>query len=355
MTNMVGVKPGYILWNNPRSHNAPIGRWLGRSSGAALTCSLPSPAPRPLGANITQGLMVNNLKTLGLGGLALAGAFAASPATPQSASAFAVDSTPSGLVVHNTSPKPLRFRLKITGDNFFIQAPCDLDIEVLSGARYFSPVAKKDPARPLHYAVEPVSVGPSSGPPPYDESVRRLCASGSPAAAPAKPAGQVVKCRSKQGSLSFSDKGCPPGHEQADTRKIEPSASLLPMQTALVQEVKVTTLVLKASGGMYRAGGKVNGSPANFLIDTGASAVSVPERFAFEAGIRCQQRGRSSTANGSTEMCVGEADIDLGPFHMKNVRVNVLPNLNEPLIGMSVLSMFRIEQDRGTMRISLKE
>lgn len=294
-------------------------------------------------------------KALGFAALALASALAAAPAMPQGASAFAVDSTPSGLVVHNTSPKPLRFRLKITGDNFFIQVPCDLDIEVLPGARYFSPVSKKDPARPLHYAVEPVSVGPSNGPPTYDESMRRLCASGSPAAAPTKAAGQIVKCRNKQGSLSFSDKGCPLGHEQVDTRKIDPSAALQPMQTATVQDVKVTTLVLNASGGMYRSGGKVNGSPANFLIDTGASAVSLPERFAFAAGIRCQQRGRSSTANGITEICIGEADIDLGPFRMKNVRVNVLPNLNEPLIGMSVLSMFRIEQDRGMMRISLKE
>jgi clan AA aspartic protease (TIGR02281 family) len=163
------------------------------------------------------------------------------------------------------------------------------------------------------------------------------------------------KCRGPGGAISYLDRQCPAGSTQLSGRTVAVPPGAKTATAGVTTEKKITTLTLTASQGMYRTSGSVNGTPVDFIVDTGASYVSLPERMALAAGLRCQEHGRSMTANGSTEKCIGEiADLELGPFRLRNIRADILPNLGHALIGMNALGAFHIEQEDGMMRITGK-
>jgi len=114
------------------------------------------------------------------------------------------------------------------------------------------------------------------------------------------------------------------------------------------------TSIRQGKSGHYFLEGAVNGAALTFLIDTGASGVALPDTFAVAAKIACKAgKVTMQTANGSAKGCSATVPtLKFGPFQLKNVGVMVLPNLNQPLLGMSVLEQFNIEQDHGEMRIS---
>lgn len=116
-------------------------------------------------------------------------------------------------------------------------------------------------------------------------------------------------------------------------------------------------LVLRQQGnGHYMVDGAVNGKPLNFIVDTGASAISLPRDFAYMANMSCTEQIKVQTANGSSSACMGVvAKLKIGPFLLRDVPAFLAPNLQQPLLGMNVLGRFRIEQDNGEMRLTPKE
>lgn len=106
--------------------------------------------------------------------------------------------------------------------------------------------------------------------------------------------------------------------------------------------------------GHYFSSGTVNGSPVVFMIDTGATIVSISSEIASQAGIqKCAPR-LVSTANGKVSACAATvAEITFGSFKLTNVDVNVMPDMpGSALLGMNVLRNFHIEQIDKVMRIS---
>lgn len=106
--------------------------------------------------------------------------------------------------------------------------------------------------------------------------------------------------------------------------------------------------------GHYFSSGTVNGFPVVFMIDTGATTVSVSSAVASRAGIQgCVQR-MASTANGKILSCEAIApELTFGGFRLTNVAVNVMPNMTgHALLGMNVLRNFHLEQIDKKMRIS---
>ncbi|MBN8745445.1 MAG: retroviral-like aspartic protease family protein [Thiomonas arsenitoxydans] len=114
-------------------------------------------------------------------------------------------------------------------------------------------------------------------------------------------------------------------------------------------------LLLRAdwSGG-YDVAGSINGVPVKFMIDTGASTVSISQEMARQMGIQGCMGGVSSTANGNVPICMATAKtLVFGPFEAQNVRVAVLPRLEgRALLGMNVLSVLHITQSDGKMVIA---
>lgn len=114
-------------------------------------------------------------------------------------------------------------------------------------------------------------------------------------------------------------------------------------------------LLLRAdwSGG-YGVAGSINGVPVKFMIDTGASTVSISQAMAQQMGIQGCMGGVSSTANGNVPICMATAKtLVFGPFEAQNVRVAVMPRLEgRALLGMNVLSVLHITQIDGKMVIA---
>jgi len=112
-------------------------------------------------------------------------------------------------------------------------------------------------------------------------------------------------------------------------------------------------ITLKQLQGHYFMVGEINGAKSSFLIDTGASSIALPQALADQAHIVCSnQFVTMSTANGKVKACIAKVSkLSLSPFEFKNVEVLIHPNLDIPLLGMSVLQKFNIEQRNGEMHL----
>ena len=105
--------------------------------------------------------------------------------------------------------------------------------------------------------------------------------------------------------------------------------------------------------GHYFVDGTVNGHYLNFVVDTGASYVTLPLDFALAAGLHCNGLATLQTGNGVSRAChVVIQSLTFGNYELQYVDALVAPNLNQPLLGMNVLRRFHIEQNGGQMRLT---
>ncbi len=116
-------------------------------------------------------------------------------------------------------------------------------------------------------------------------------------------------------------------------------------------------MILQAdSGGHFRTDGHINGARVQFLVDTGATFVSIGRSDARRAGIdySAGRRAVAQTANGRTGIwLVKIAQLRLGSATLHNVDAAVHDSdLPMALLGMSALSRFELrnEGDRMTLR-----
>lgn len=112
-------------------------------------------------------------------------------------------------------------------------------------------------------------------------------------------------------------------------------------------------LVLKRSGnGHYVFPGAINGRPVSFLLDTGATLVSVPAHLAGELGLETGAYQQSMTANGAvTTRATRIGALAFGPFVLRNVPASLNPGMAEDqvLLGMSVLKHLEFTQRGDTL------
>jgi len=115
-------------------------------------------------------------------------------------------------------------------------------------------------------------------------------------------------------------------------------------------------VVLESSSyGHYIATGKINKSEVTFLVDTGASHISVPESVANKIGLKQGAPTRVSTANGTiTVYATNLEHVSIGEISLNDVRANINPYMQgeEILLGMSFLRGLSVthEDDQLTIR-----
>jgi aspartyl protease family protein len=118
----------------------------------------------------------------------------------------------------------------------------------------------------------------------------------------------------------------------------------------------VRELVLQRNRyGHYVATGEINQTPVVFLLDTGASDISVPAGLARQIGLKRGPAMRYQTANGAiTVYATTLAKVDLGGIVLQQVRASINPNMedDEVLLGMSFLKQLEFTQrgDSLTLR-----
>ncbi len=166
-------------------------------------------------------------------------------------------------------------------------------------------------------------------------------------------AAAIYKCKDQQGNLVYQDAPCAQKTETVSSRRVTTEAPQVSNEPAAVSN---GVLVIKQRGsGHFFVDGSINGKPLTFVIDTGASLVVLPRQLAFSAQIYCKNQVMMQTAKGPASACSTVIPrLGVGPFLLRDVPAMISGDLGQPLLGMSALQQFRIEQEQGEMRISLR-
>lgn len=114
------------------------------------------------------------------------------------------------------------------------------------------------------------------------------------------------------------------------------------------------SVVLRAdSRGHFVSTGEINGVSVRFLVDTGASMISLGAADARRVGLDLARgtRGVSMTANGQAEVLRLKLDrVRLGDITLYNVDALVhQTDLPVALLGMSFLNRMEMQRDGSTM------
>jgi aspartyl protease family protein len=108
-------------------------------------------------------------------------------------------------------------------------------------------------------------------------------------------------------------------------------------------------IVLTAgTGGHFMTQGSINGKVVQFLVDTGATSVSMGAAEARRLGIDYEkgQRGMAQTANGNVNTYRIKLDrVRIQDVEVFNVDATVMPsNMSEILLGNSFLNRFQMQK-----------
>lgn len=140
------------------------------------------------------------------------------------------------------------------------------------------------------------------------------------------------------------------GREQTlalSTRAVAPAVAAAPTRITIAPDAY----------GQYRIGGTVNGRPAEFIVDTGASVVVMNSAHARALGIPFEQgqQGTVQTAQGNAAAFLVVLDsIAVAGIESRSVRAAVVEGgfPVDMLLGMSFLREAVIESRDGVMTLS---
>jgi aspartyl protease family protein len=128
-------------------------------------------------------------------------------------------------------------------------------------------------------------------------------------------------------------------------------------QTALrlQKPADTRTVVIPSENGHFAAEARVDGRPVAFMVDTGASLITLRESEASRLGYRPRDNDytvRVSTANGEGRAAAIElSTVEVGEIMLRDVPALVVPDdaLSVNLLGMSFLSRVRWQYERGQL------
>ncbi|MCL2075877.1 MAG: TIGR02281 family clan AA aspartic protease [Betaproteobacteria bacterium] len=107
------------------------------------------------------------------------------------------------------------------------------------------------------------------------------------------------------------------------------------------------------STGHFLANGQINGRSVRFMVDTGASSVSLGSSDARRLGLDLSKgaRGQTMTANGVASVVLVKLDtVRVGDITLRNVDATVLQqDLPFVLLGMSFLNRTSMQREGDTM------
>jgi aspartyl protease family protein len=124
-----------------------------------------------------------------------------------------------------------------------------------------------------------------------------------------------------------------------------------------VQSEHATVVLASDKNGHFVTSGSINGSSVRFLVDTGATMVSMSVDEARRAGVNylAGERGYSQTANGVAPVYkVKLARVTLGDITLRDIDGIVHENSALPhvLLGMSFLGKLEMRREGDSMTLT---
>ena len=112
-------------------------------------------------------------------------------------------------------------------------------------------------------------------------------------------------------------------------------------------------VIQRSQDGHFYTLGQINGHALKFMVDTGASLVSVSEAFARKAQLPTGRSAPFLTANGVRAGRIADGvSITIGPIVVSNLQVGVGltgGDDNDALLGQSFLSKFDVTMGKDEM------
>lgn len=109
------------------------------------------------------------------------------------------------------------------------------------------------------------------------------------------------------------------------------------------------------SGGHFFTAGAINGKAVRFVVDTGATTISMGQDDADRIGLdyKSGKRGLVATANGAVPAYrISLSSVRIGDVLVYNVDATVLPApLSHVLLGNSFLNRFEMRRDNDRMTL----
>lgn len=106
--------------------------------------------------------------------------------------------------------------------------------------------------------------------------------------------------------------------------------------------------------GHYVASGHINDTEVTFMLDTGATDISVPAGLADRLGLERGVERIYQTANGPAKVWATRLQrVALGPLQLTNLRAHINPNVqgDEVLLGMTYLKHLEMVQKGDTLTL----
>ena len=106
--------------------------------------------------------------------------------------------------------------------------------------------------------------------------------------------------------------------------------------------------------GHYVASGMINQQPVVFMLDTGASDISIPLKVAQRMGLQPGRAVTYQTANGPALNYATQLDsVSLGNITLYNLPASINPNVDheDVLLGMSFLKHLEFSQKGNTLTL----
>ncbi len=118
-------------------------------------------------------------------------------------------------------------------------------------------------------------------------------------------------------------------------------------------------IVLSAgSGGHFTSSGTINGNTTQFLVDTGATAISISQTEAERMGLNFSagRRIMTHTANGVVPAhLVSLTSVRVGDVEVRNVEAIVIPGqMSHVLLGNSFLTRFQMQRHNDVLTLDLR-
>ncbi len=120
-----------------------------------------------------------------------------------------------------------------------------------------------------------------------------------------------------------------------------------------------TLIIQKNRGNQYVVEGYINDEKVVFLVDTGATEVTIPITFAQRIGVPDLEKTTVTTASGKiTGYQTKIARLEIGNFLFENISAVVVPNTSVSddvlvLLGMNVLQELEIMLSKGKMTLKV--